>query len=277
MRSLSLDELPQLFNVAKGEMSLVGPRPLFSRYEAYYSQDESKRHWVRPGITGLAQVSGRNSVGWTQRLAQDVAYVTRHSMRLDIEILARTIRQAVASTDVSVIAGDTGDPLDVERTYPRSDAFALRRLYAADLEQRVAWFQHPLVRRYMTLPDEVTLTSTREWYRTVSADHTRYDFSVYDLADGVVVGMGGLKTVGDSRDAELYLVVDPERRGQGIGSQTCTLIIKWAQRQGPYDAVVLTVDTANIAAIRIYQNLGFATTSSMDRRQSMRLDLRDAA
>ncbi|GAA6524401.1 sugar transferase [Intrasporangium sp. DVR] len=91
LRSTSLDELPTLWNVLKGDMSLVGPRPLLVEYLPLYSAEQARRHEVRPGITGLAQVSGRNSVDWVDRLALDVNYIDRRDLALDVEILWRTI------------------------------------------------------------------------------------------------------------------------------------------------------------------------------------------
>lgn len=91
LRSTSLDELPTLFNVLRGDMSFVGPRPLLMHYLPRYSKTESRRHEVRPGITGLAQVSGRNSTTWNERLALDVIYVDSRSPALNLRILARTV------------------------------------------------------------------------------------------------------------------------------------------------------------------------------------------
>ena len=87
IRKLSIDELPQLINVLKGEMSLVGPRPLLFKYIPLYSAEQRRRHDVRPGITGLAQVNGRNSISWTRKLALDVVYVNNVSLRMDLKIL----------------------------------------------------------------------------------------------------------------------------------------------------------------------------------------------
>lgn len=92
LRSASLDELPELWNVVRGDMSLVGPRPLLVRYLEQYSPEQARRHEVRPGLTGLAQVSGRNAQPWSERLACDVDYVDHRSLLLDAQILARTIR-----------------------------------------------------------------------------------------------------------------------------------------------------------------------------------------
>lgn len=93
LRATSIDELPELWNVVCGHMSLVGPRPLLMEYLPRYSATERRRHEVRPGITGWAQVNGRNAISWTERFAQDVWYVENQSLRLDLLILARTVRQ----------------------------------------------------------------------------------------------------------------------------------------------------------------------------------------
>ncbi|HEU4329535.1 MAG TPA: sugar transferase [Lapillicoccus sp.] len=101
LRATSLDELPTLVNVLRGDMSLVGPRPLLMAYLPRYSATQARRHEVRPGLTGLAQVSGRNAVGWDERLALDVEYVDTRSMRLDLRILARTVGAVVRREGIS--------------------------------------------------------------------------------------------------------------------------------------------------------------------------------
>jgi lipopolysaccharide/colanic/teichoic acid biosynthesis glycosyltransferase len=91
LRSTSLDELPELWNVLRGDMSLVGPRPLLMEYLDHYSPSEARRHEVRPGLTGLAQVEGRNALSWEERFRYDVLYVETASLRLDLSILFRTV------------------------------------------------------------------------------------------------------------------------------------------------------------------------------------------
>jgi lipopolysaccharide/colanic/teichoic acid biosynthesis glycosyltransferase len=91
LRRWSIDELPQLWNVLRGEMSIVGPRPAFFEIASKYSADKARRLAVRPGLTGLAQVQGRNSLPWPERVELDIFYVEHHSLRLDCKILARTI------------------------------------------------------------------------------------------------------------------------------------------------------------------------------------------
>lgn len=107
LRKTSLDEIPQIFNIIKGDMSFVGPRPLFESYLDYYTSEELKRHSVRPGVTGLAQVNGRNFLEWDDRLALDVKYAQNVSLFLDIKILYRTFLKVVKRQDVSVIPSMT--------------------------------------------------------------------------------------------------------------------------------------------------------------------------
>lgn len=100
LRRTSLDELPELWNVLRGEMSLVGPRPLLVEYLPYYTENETRRHCLRPGITGLAQVNGRTAITWEARLALDVRYVESVSLRLDAAIILKTIAQVLAQRDI---------------------------------------------------------------------------------------------------------------------------------------------------------------------------------
>ena len=101
LRATSLDELPELWNVLRGDMSLVGPRPLPTRYLARYSPEQARRHEVRPGITGWAQVHGRNALGWEEKFRYDVEYVDRRSLLLDLWILALTAFQVVFPRHIS--------------------------------------------------------------------------------------------------------------------------------------------------------------------------------
>ncbi len=95
IRKLSLDELPQLINVLKGEMSLIGPRPLLFKYIPLYNEKQLRRHEVRPGITGWAQINGRNSISWTEKLNHDVEYVDQLSLSLDFQIFIKTILKVI--------------------------------------------------------------------------------------------------------------------------------------------------------------------------------------
>lgn len=100
LRATSLDELPEMFNVLKGEMSLVGPRPLLVKYLEYYTEREKKRHLVRPGITGWAQVNGRNLLHWDARLEKDIEYVENLTFLFDVKIIILTIKKVIGKEDI---------------------------------------------------------------------------------------------------------------------------------------------------------------------------------
>jgi sugar transferase EpsL len=109
LRRTSIDELPQLINVLKGDISIIGPRPLLTEYLEFYSEEQSRRHEVKPGITGWAQVKGRNALTWEEKFELDVYYVDNISFRLDLEILFRTLGTVVSGTDIYDRTGSTMD------------------------------------------------------------------------------------------------------------------------------------------------------------------------
>jgi lipopolysaccharide/colanic/teichoic acid biosynthesis glycosyltransferase len=124
LRNTSLDELPELVNVIRGDMSLVGPRPLLVEYLPFYTSEQMRRHLVRPGITGLAQVSGRNDLEWARRFELDVYYVDHRSLWLDLKILARTLpvvflREGITAADQAtglLFTGQSPRVRPIERT-----------------------------------------------------------------------------------------------------------------------------------------------------------------
>jgi lipopolysaccharide/colanic/teichoic acid biosynthesis glycosyltransferase len=115
LRSSSLDELPEFWNVLKGDMSVVGPRPLLMEYMDYYTEEEMLRHSVRPGVTGLAQVTGRNATTWNERLSFDVQYVKTQTLLLDLKIIFKTIYQVFKREGVVVVPSDIYQKLSDER------------------------------------------------------------------------------------------------------------------------------------------------------------------
>ncbi len=115
IRKTSLDELPQLWNVLKGDMSFIGPRPLLVQYLPYYSERERKRHRVLPGISGLAQVSGRKCISWDRKLELDVYYVENLSFLLDLRICFTTLKKVLSQENVLVVTGNLEGPLDLNK------------------------------------------------------------------------------------------------------------------------------------------------------------------
>jgi lipopolysaccharide/colanic/teichoic acid biosynthesis glycosyltransferase len=110
LRKSSLDELPELLNIIKGDMSFVGPRPLLMEYLPLYSKEQSRRHDVRPGLTGWAQVNGRNTLGWDEKFALDVWYVDNRSILLDLKIMLMTIPKVLGSKDIAQDGHATMEP-----------------------------------------------------------------------------------------------------------------------------------------------------------------------
>ena len=110
IRSTSVDELPQLFNVLKGDMSLIGPRPLLPQYLPLYSKEQARRHEVRPGITGWAQVNGRNTISWTKKFELDVWYVDHCSFLLDLKIIFLTVKKVFVREGISSDTSATMEP-----------------------------------------------------------------------------------------------------------------------------------------------------------------------
>ena len=115
LRNSSLDELPELFNIIKGDMSVIGPRPLLVQYLPYYTDREKHRHDVRPGLTGWAQVNGRNTVNWDQRFEYDVEYVESMNLIFDLKILLKTIQKVLVKSDVVVDSYEVEPNLDEVR------------------------------------------------------------------------------------------------------------------------------------------------------------------
>ena len=114
VRSTSIDELPQLFNVLKGDMALIGPRPLLIKYLPLYSREQARRHEVRPGITGWAQCHGRNAISWSEKFKLDVWYVDHCSLWIDIKVISITIKKVVCRADISSSTSATMEPFNGE-------------------------------------------------------------------------------------------------------------------------------------------------------------------
>ncbi|MBR0394249.1 MAG: sugar transferase [Alistipes sp.] len=112
VRSTSIDELPQLINVVKGDMSLIGPRPLLVQYLPLYSAEQARRHDVRPGITGWAQCHGRNAISWSEKFRLDVWYVDNLSLKIDLQIIFITIKKVLCRADISQVGEATIEPFN---------------------------------------------------------------------------------------------------------------------------------------------------------------------
>ena len=122
LRSTSLDELPELWNILKGDMAIVGPRPLAVQYLPFYTESERKRHSVRPGLTGLAQVSGRNSLKWEDKFGYDLEYIGRVTLKHDIEIILKTVHTVFKREDIGTRGTETLMDFDTYRNMQMEDS-----------------------------------------------------------------------------------------------------------------------------------------------------------
>lgn len=273
LRKLSLDELPQLLNVLRGEMSIVGPRPLLPEYLPYYRGRERTRHHVRPGITGLAQTSGRNALTWDARLAMDADYVDRVGLRQDLRIMGATLAQVVRGTGVSEVANDSGERLDTLRGYPAEDGYAVRRFEFKDIDTRVRLFRDPRIRKYMSLPEGVTSQTTEEWLRLSRRLNGRKDFVVCHMETGEVIGLLGLRDRATPGVPEMYILIDPRHQGQGLGALSLSLLLTWMKREKGYRGCWLSVHKHNSAAVALYQRAGFSITNDVADQDRLEMEI----
>lgn len=243
LRRTSLDELPELLNVLRGEMSLVGPRPLLTRYRPHYSTRERTREDVRPGITGLAQVRGRNHLAWDERLETDARYVESLSLRGDLRILADTVRAVFASRGVEEDARAVMQDLDVERRIEvrrlgPADAPALVELHHAAFEagelQTTIFVAHGVADYYADI-----LAESRE-HRALGA-----------FAGGRLVGYAHVREHAEHSHLN-QIATHPRVRGRGVGQR---LFEAWASDAR---AKVLSLDVSEGGlAASWYRRRGF--------------------
>lgn len=272
LRKSSLDELPQLWNVLRGDMSLIGPRPLLPEYLPHYYPNERVRHDLRPGLTGLAQIRGRNSMGWDSRLASDVEYVEQYTLkddlRLFVETIAKVLQRKGTVSDPSVF----GEYLSVHRSYPRTNDIALRRLEVADAELRVSWLKDTRTSVKMNVPVDLTVKKTASWILTSRSDPERRDLVAYEVDTGIPVSMLGIRQMDGVSAPEIHLFVDPDRHAQGVGTKSMSLLVQYLGTFSPNTGCWLTVDPTNTGAIRLYRNMGFKRSGTTDDRDIMELE-----
>lgn len=242
LRSTSLDELPTLVNVLKGDMSLVGPRPLVVEYLSLYSPHQARRHEVRPGVTGLAQVKGRNSLSWEERFDLDVHYVDHHNLWLDVKILAQTVRKVLSKSDVQ------GTGITTMTMFVGSapqDGLTEHNLTEQHASLFQDWLQDPRVLKIGNL-DAVADEHTRYWYYTNERQE--------------VVGIGGLFGLGSLNvDAVALIGADYEETTRALLNR----LIRHA-RSYDVDRMVVRIVAHHDAVCSNMQTLGFVAANDHD-------------
>ena len=285
LRKTSIDELPELWNVLRGEMSLVGPRPLLPEYLAIYTPEHARRHELRPGITGWAQVQGRQSISFSRRLELDVWYVDHFSLRLDIRILLMTIRDVLHGR--GVLPGQDIDEVD--------DLDLIAGLSAATGPERGAR-RHRLdgLRGYSMRPPEsrdvddllpikndpeiaaLLVGTTRPWSRAslqnwVEHHRTARDEAFFVIADPAdrPVGYAALYRIDRAAgNAEFGILLgDKLVWGKGIGSRVTRFMVEYGFDVLDLRRVFLEVLETNARAKRVYDKLGFTVEGRLRQHQ----------
>ncbi len=246
LRRTSLDELPELVNVLRGEMSLVGPRPLLERYRPYFTPRERSRERVRPGITGLAQIRGRNRLGWDERLEADAEYVQSLSILKDLQILEETLRAVVTARGV-----------ETDSTAAMADLDEQRRIRIAPVGAEHAQALVALHRAAFGASElETTIFAghgVAEYYADVLAAG-RGHWALGAFAGQALVGYVHVRDDGP-RSHLNQIAVSPDARGRGVGR---ALFDAWTARASAHRKTWLSLDVRQGAAVaQWYRRCGF--------------------
>lgn len=266
LRSTSMDELPEVFNILNGDMSIVGPRPLLPEYLPYYTEEEMHRHDVRPGLTGYAQVNGRNATNWDERLQQDLYYVSHCSFALDCKILLQTVQKVVKRSDVLVGKQIPAGRLDAARSgkmpKPQPEAgpqVSIRPFTEQDIPDKVRWINDSANNRYLHYDLPLTEEKTREWFARNRDSKNRYD-AVMEY-DGKPVGVIGLLNLSGGR-AEYYVTLgEAACRGRGIARRATQQLLAQAFSEMGLEEVYLYTEVENTAAQKLFERCGFQKRS----------------
>lgn len=265
LRKYSLDELPQLINILKGDMSIVGPRPLLPGYLPFYTCPEMSRHYVKPGLTGLAQIKGRNTLDWDTRLHFDIQYVEQFSFKQDLQILWRTIgivlQPKAQHADPRTVLQD----LNLERAQrfiEIQDGIRMRPLAIADGKMLLAIKNNREAAAFLENdPPEFTQSSIQNWITFHLQKKENKIFVLEDTHKHTIIGHCGLYDIDESAGTCVFgiLIGLPEYWNKGIGFAATQACISEAKKISGMQHMHLHVLSENTRAIHIYERLGFKT------------------
>lgn len=261
LRFTSLDELPELFNIIKGDMSVIGPRPLLPKYLQHYSKTEKLRHSVRPGLSGLAQVNGRNNLYWDSRLAKDIEYVENISFLLDVKIIFKTIIKVFKREDITVVNESILKDLDVER----NNSINIKKLEYEDFKANENIIFELLLNTYMTnfqFSYETGKVICKEKLKLLDQYIKKENallIGAYD--DNNLVGflwMFKQNYFGEIRMHINQIAVSDSFKGKGAGKRLMKEAENETIKHG-IDTIDLFVSETNLVAVNMYEKLGFTT------------------
>ena len=255
LRSTSLDELPELWNILKVDMSIVGPRPLLVEYLPYYTVEEQCRHDVPPGLTGLAQVNGRNSISWDKKIGYDVQYVSNICFKNDIKIILQTILKVIKRSDIKVGSEfKAGKFIDQRELRTKT---TLRKFTAADIPNKVRWINDESNNKYLHYELPLEIEKTQRWFDAIVNRTDRYD-AVIEV-DGVPVGVIGLLNIDSlNHKAEYYITLgEASYKRKGISYVASKQLLNYGFEVLGVNKIYLNVDANNISACKLYEKIGF--------------------
>ena len=258
LRSTSLDELPELINILKGDMAVVGPRPLLVEYLPYYTDEEFHRHDVRPGLTGWAQVNGRNSTNWDERLQQDIYYVKNISFLLDAKIIFMTAFKVIKCSDILVgkqIPAGRLDNARKMRSSLKSNIVTIRKFEEKDIPNKIKWINDSANNQYLHYDIPLNEVKTRTWFIENQNRKDRYDAVIE--CDGIPVGIIGLLSIENGK-AEYYITMGESKyKGKGVAKQASILLLDYGFNVLRLNEIYLYTEVDNIAAQKLFEKCGF--------------------
>lgn len=263
MRKLSIDELPEIFNILAGQMSIVGPRPLLVRYLPYYTEEEMHRHDVRPGLTGLAQISGRNAMTWADKFDKDLEYVHNVSFILDVKIIIKTILIVIKREGVlQQGAVNMSRPFDIERkfyTLMEDEEIKIREFTLEDVAKKVEWINNDENNSYLHYDLPLDYDKTVNWFKNKSKN--RID-AIIEYR-GIPVGLIGLLDLGGT--PEFYIVIgENEAKHKGVAYRASMMFLSAIKVSYNFNLIVLYTEENNISAQKLFEKLGFEKTELLE-------------
>ncbi len=254
LRAYSLDEIPELINILKGDMSFVGPRPLLPKYFRFYTEEENRRHLVRPGLTGLAQINGRNLSSWEERFKYDVKYVDNVTFLGDIKIILKTIKKVLKRDGVVLRQNNPMLDLDEERA-PKVEIREFETVEIIENRSKLELYIKELFNIANIDEANEKAKSVYDNMITFKNNGTAIILGAFDLLDNSLVGF----IWGYKRACRLhvnYFYIDSKYRSMGVGKMLINKIYEIAKQRN-INEIELIVAPSNDNAINFYKKQGF--------------------
>ncbi len=266
LRSTSLDELPELFNILKGDMSIVGPRPLAAIYLPYYNESERHRHDVRPGLTGLAQVNGRNALNWPDRFTLDIRYVYSVSLLLDTKIILKTVGKVLGGKDIALRGtsqiidfhkfrmSELNKKIEIQSKDGKTSIRSIRNSDAATLMEMNNDTQ--IAKFVIGTPKKVTLEEQRLWMDSIKNEKSTIRFMV-DYKEKPV-GTIIISNISENNlSANMNIKLLETARGKGIGTESIRLALKYCFEEMNLWCITAHVLSYNKNSLALFKKTGF--------------------